>query len=499
MDKGCILWHKTLWKKSFVSRKEAAFMGTECNRDSLVFQTLGRREVVGRFDGGKITSDAGALLLRETERITGVLGRFAACFTDHRDPDLIEHTVPELVSQRVLGLCLGYEDLNDHDQLRHDPLLAVLVGKQDPTGEDRARKRDKGKALAGKSTLNRLELTPVRADADSRYKKITVNRRGVQDFFVEAFLQAHDAPPPWIILDLDAMDIPLHGHQAGRFFHGYYDTYCYLPLFIFCGDHLLCAKLRPSNVDASTGALKEVQRIVAAIRERFPTTPILLRADSGFCREPIMAWCERNQVHYLLGLAKNKRLLREIEAELAQAKTAFDETGKPARVFKDFRYATRNTWSCERRVIAKAEHLDKGSNPRFVVTSLPTDEFPAQATYEETYCARGDMENRLKEQQLGLFADRTSAATMRANELRLWFSAVGYVLMTALRRLGLQGTELAAAQCDTIRLKLFKIGARIRVTVRKVWVSLAENFPYPDVFRRIVQNLIRRPPFPLRC
>ena len=474
-------------------------MTTECNQESFVFQPLGRREVVGRFDGGKITSDAGALLLRETERITGILRTFAACFTDHRDPDLLEHTVLELLAQRVYGLCLGYEDLNDHDQLRHDPLLAVLVGKQDPTGEDRARQRDKGKALAGKSTLNRLELTPARANKDSRYKKITVQRKAVQDFFVDAFLQAHESPPPWIILDLDATDIPLHGHQAGRFFHGYYDTYCYLPLYIFCGDHLLCAKLRPSNLDASTGALKEVQRIVAAIRERFPTTPILVRGDSGFCREPIMAWCERNGVHYLLGLAKNDRLLREIEEELAQAKARFEETGKPARVFKDFLYSTLDSWSGEHRVIAKAEHLDKGSNPRFVVTSLPSDEFPAQATYEETYCARGDMENRIKETQLGLFADRTSAATMRANELRLWFSSAAYVLMTALRRRGLQGTELAQAQCDTIRLKLLKIGARIRVTVRKVWVSLAEGFPSREVFRRIHQNLIRLAPIPLRC
>jgi len=474
-------------------------MTTECSGVSLVFQSLGRRSVVGQFDGGKISSDAGALLLRETERITGTLAKFAACFTDHRDPDRIEHTVSELVAQRVYGLCLGYEDLNDHDQLRHDPLLAVVVGKQDPTGVDRARQRDQGKALAGKSTLNRLELTPVRADAGSRYKKITVNRKAVQDFFVETFLQAQTTPPPRIILDLDATDIPLHGHQAGRFFHGYYDSYCYLPLYIFCEDHLLCAKLRPSNVDASTGALKEVQRIVARIRERFPTTPILLRADSGFCREPILAWCEKNQVDYLFGLAKNKRLLLEIEEELAQAKLAFDETHQPTRVFKDFGYTTLHTWSRARRVIAKAEHLEKGSNPRFVVTSLPPEAFPAQATYEQTYCARGDMENRIKEQQLGLFADRSSAATLRANELRLWFSSVGYVLMTALRRLGLRGTELAAAQCDTIRLKLFKIGARIRVTVRKVWVSLAESFPYQEVFRRIVQNLIRRTPIPLRC
>ena len=481
-------------------------MTTECNAESFLFQPLGRREVVARFDGGTITSDAGALLLRETERITGIIRRLASCFTDHRDPERIEHTVEELIAQRVYGLCLGYEDLNDHDQLRHDPLLAVLVGKEDPSGEDRRRDRDQGKALAGKSTLNRLELTPVRADKGSRYKKITVDRRAVQEYFVEVFLQAHDSPPPCIILDLDATDIPLHGHQAGRFFHGYYDGYCYLPLYIFCGEHLLCAKLRPSNIDGSAGALKEVQRIIAAIRLRWPHVPILIRGDSGFCREAIlalsregMAWCEKNGVHYLLGLAKNERLLREIEEELAQAKAQFEETGKPARVFKDFRYSTLDSWSCERRVVGKAEHLEKGANPRFVVTSLSAEGFPAQTLYEDTYCARGDMENRIKEQQLCLFADRTSSTVMRANELRLWFSSVAYTLMTALQRLGLQGTELAPAQCDTIRLKLLKIGARIRVTVRKVWVSLAESFPYRALFQRVYENLIRRCPLPLRC
>ena len=474
-------------------------MTTECNAESFLFQGLGRREVVARFDGGTITSDAGALLLRETERITGVVRQFAACFSDHRDPERIEHTVEELIAQRVYGLCLGYEDLNDHDQLRHDPLLAVLVGKQDPTGNDRARDRDQGKALAGKSTLNRLELTPPRANRKSRYKKITVQRRAVRDLFPKLFLQAHDSPPPCIILDLDATDIPLYGHQAVRFFHGYYDEYCYLPLYIFCGEHLLCAKLRPSNLDASAGALEELQRIIAAIRERWPATVILIRGDSGFCREPIMAWCEQNGVHYLLGLAKNERLLREIEEELARAKAQFDETGKPARVFKDFRYSTLDSWSCERRVVGKAEHLEKGANPRFVVTSLPPEQREAKSLYEDVYCARGDMENRIKEQQLCLFADRTSSTAMRANELRLWFSSVAYTLMTALQRLGLQGTELAPAQCDTIRLKLLKIGARIRVTVRKVWVSLAESFPYRALFQRVYENLIRRCPCPLRC
>jgi len=487
-------------------------MTTECTQTSFAFHPLPSREVVARFDGGKITSDAGALLLRETERGRGILRRFAACFTDHRDPDLIEHTVLELVAQRVYALCLGYEDLNDHDQLRHDPLLAVLADKRDPLGQDRSRSRDRGKALAGKSTLNRLELTPPGANAGSRYKKITLQRRAVQDLFVEVFLESYAGPPDRLVLDLDATDDPLHGHQAGRFFHGYYDCYCYLPLYIFCGDDLLCAKLRPSNLDASAGALKEVQRLVAAIRERWPEVPILIRGDSGFCREPLMVWCEQNGVDYLLGLAKNKRLLAEMVEELAQAQARFEQTGEPAREFKDFVYQTRESWSRPRRVVGKAEHLRKGANPRFVVTSLPPPVTDAKTLYEEVYCARGDMENRIKEQQLCLFADRTSCATMRANELRLWFSSVAYLLMTALQRHGLQGTELATAQCDTLRLKLLKIGALVRVTVRKVWISLAESYPYAALFRRVYDNLVSAfaglataPPWragftvPLRC
>jgi len=474
-------------------------METQCTQQTFPFQSLGGRAVVARFDGGKITSDAGALLLRETERATSIIAQLAACFTDHRDPDLIEHTVEELIAQRVYALCLGYEDLNDHDALRHDPLLAVLVGKKDPLGEDRVRERDRGKALAGKSTLNRLELTPVRASAQSRYKKITANRRAVQDLFVQVFLQSHLVPPARIVLDLDATDDPLHGHQSGRFFHGYYEEYCYLPLYIFCGDDLLCAKLRPSNIDGSAGALKEVQRIVAALRAQWPQVPIMIRGDSGFCREAIMAWCEGNGVDFVLGLAQNPRLNREIAGELAQAKGEWERTGQPARVFKDFAYQTRESWSRERRVVGKAEHLDKGPNPRFVVTSLATARSAAAALYEEEYCARGDMENRIKEQQMCLFADRTSCATMRANELRLWFSSVAYVLLTALRRRGLAGTELAPARCDTIRLKLLKIGALIRVTVRKVWVSLAESYPYRALFQQVYENLVRLCPLPLRC
>ncbi len=474
-------------------------MATECNQPSFGFHPLGRRDVVARFDGGHITSDGGGLLLRETERMTGIIGQFATCFTDYRDPDRIEHTVDELVAQRIYALALGYEDLNDHDDLRHDPLLAVLAGKKDPLGRDRRRDEDRGKALAGKSTLNRLELTPVRASAASRYKKIALDRRSVQRLFTDVFLQAYARPPKRIVLDLDATDDPIHGHQAGRFFHGYYKSYCYLPLYIFCGEHLLCARLRPSNIDASAGSVKELQRIVGQIRKCWPMVKIVIRADSGFCRERIMAWCEANNVDFVLGLAKNDRLIREIESELAQAKCQYDAIQQPARVFKDFDYQTHKSWSRSRRVIGKAEHLAKGANPRFVVTSLSAEAFDAPSLYEKQYCARGEMENRIKEQQLCLFADRTSAATMRANEVRLWFSSIAYTLMNALRRLGLKDTDLAHERCDTIRFKLLKIGAKILVTVRKVWVSLTEGCPYRRIFAQVYQNLIGTVPIQLRC
>lgn len=474
-------------------------MKTHCNQKTLEFQTENSREIIAHFNGGNISSDSGGLLLRQVEQITGIIRQFAGCFTDYRDPDLTEHTVEELIAQRIYALALGYEDLNDHDELRNDPLLAVMVGKKDPTGKDRIRKRDKGKALAGKSTLNRLELTPARASSKSRYKKTTVNKHAVDAFFTNVFLQSYDQPPSIIVLDLDATDDPIHGHQLGRFFHGYYGNYCYLPLYIFCGEHLLCARLRPSDIDASAGSVKELERIVSQIRSRWPDVRIIIRADSGFCREPIMFWCETNNVDYILGLAKNDRLKKEIAAEIDQAKKIYEETGQPARVFKDFAYQTLESWSRSRRVVGKAEYLQKGQNPRFVVTSLSADEFDAKTLYEEQYCARGDMENRIKEQQLCLFADRTSAATMRANQLRLWFSSVAYTLMNALRRLGLKGTKLAKARCDTIRLKLLKIGAQIKVTVRKVWVSLSESYPYQQLFKQVYENLRRLCPIPLRC
>jgi hypothetical protein len=468
-------------------------MLTECTAREFDFQGLGRRAVTARFDGGAVTSDAGGLLLREVEAKAGILQRFAACFTDHRDSDLVEHSVYELLAQRVYALALGYEDLNDHDALRYDPLLAVLVGKEDPTGADRRRQRDRGKSLAGKSTLNRLELTPTGAKTTSRYKKIVARHHDIESFFVEVFLALHAKPPEEIVLDFDATDDTIHGHQLGRFFHGYYDSYCFLPLYIFCGEYLLCAKLRPADIDGAAGSVKQLARIVEQIRRRWPKVRIIVRGDSGFCRENLMSWCETNGVDFVLGLAKNARLKRMVGKELHEAKAQFDATGLPAREFKDFMYRTRKSWRRERRVVGKAEHLSKGANPRFVVTSLPAEKVDARALYEDVYCARGEMENRIKEQQLCLFADRTSCATMRANQLRLWLSSVAYTLLTALRRFGLPGTEMAPARCDTIRLKLLKLGAVVRTTVRRVWISLSESCPYQRVFAQVVENLRRWP------
>jgi hypothetical protein len=462
---------------------------TECIPSLFTFQNLGARDVVAAFDGGKVTSDAGGLLLREVEGRFGFIEQFARCFTDHRDADAVEHTLTDLLKQRIYGLCLGYEDLNDHDQLRHDPLLAVLVGKKDPLGQDRLRKRDQGKALAGKSTLNRLELTPVRANADSRYKKIVAHVDAMQSFFVEAYVQQYIVPPERIILDVDATDLPLHGHQLGRFFHGYYDEYCYLPLYIFCGDHPLLALLRPADIDACTGLLKHLARIVTHLRQHWPNVKIVVRGDSGFCRDYLMRWCESNGVDFLFGLAKNKRLLKILGKELHDAKELFTQTQTPARVFKDFSYRTKKSWSRERRVIGKAEHLVKGANPRFVVTSLSPEAFSAATLYEEEYCARGAMENRIKEKKLYLFADRVSCSTLRANQVRLCLSTVAYILMRALRQYGLQETEMAQAQCDTIRVKLLKIGATVRVSVRRVCLALSEACPFQNVFARAWENL----------
>jgi hypothetical protein len=470
---------------------------TECKPKRLEFHALDNREIAAHFDGGDITSDAGGLLLREVEGRLGILKGFADCFTDYRKKMWVEHPVADLIAQRVYGLCLGYEDLNDHDDLRADPLLAVMVGKKDPKGEHRFEARDRGKALAGKSTLNRLERTRADAGPWERYKKIVMHPESIDQLMVDSFLDAHQKAPAQIIVDMDATDDPLHGNQEGRFFHGYYDCYCYLPLYIFCDEFLLSAQLRSASIDPAKGALTDLKRVVAQIRARWPKVHILVRGDSGFCRDAIMTWCERQGIDYVLGLAKNDRLLAEIKDELDDAEAESVQTGKMARRFKNIYYQTREkTWSRRRRVVAKAEHLAKGSNPRFIVTSLPQKGFPAAPLYETLYCARGEMENRIKEQQLGLFADRTSTATLRGNQLRLYLSSIAYILMHGLRRLALKDTELEHAQCTTIRLKLLKIGAQIQVTVRRVWIRMAEGYPYQDLFEQALADLNL---IPLRC
>jgi hypothetical protein len=462
---------------------------TECSEQQMEFHALGKRAVIGKFDGGAISSDGGALLLSEVEAKTHIVDRLAALFVDHRKPDLIEHSVRELVGQRIFGLVLGYEDLNDHDRLRFDPLLAAAVGKLDPTGQDRRSEQDRGKALASSSTLNRLELTAKEIEEDERYKKIVANPEGMDRLLVDCFLQSLEQPPAQIWIDLDATDDPTHGRQEGRFFHGYYGHYCYLPLYIFSGEHLLCARLRPSNIDAAAGSVQELDRIVGQTRVRWPETKIIVRGDSGFCREDIMAWCEANSVDFVLGLAKNSRLLAMSLSTRVQAQINFLDTGAASRVFDEFSYQTLDSWSTARRVVVKAEHLSKGANPRFVVTSLSAAQADARTLYEDLYCARGDMENRIKEQQLDLFADRTSTQTLYANQLRLYFSSFAYVLECALRRLGLRGTELESAQCGTIRTRLLKIGARVRVSVRKVWISFSEAFPLARLFAQALRNI----------
>jgi hypothetical protein len=462
---------------------------TECKASQLEFQGCGRRQVVASFDGGRITSDGGLLLLREVASHTGLLERFGRCFTDYRDPRRIEHEVEELVAQRVLALAQGYEDLNDHDALRDDPLLALAVGKPDLTGAQRLRQRDRGHALAGKSTLNRLERTPAKLAQQERYTKIVYDAAAIEALFIEDFIRAHPRPPKELILDLDATDDPLHGQQEGRFFHGYYGCYCYLPLYIFCGDYLLCAKLRKSDRDGAAGALEEVERIVGQLRAVWPGVSITLRADSGFAREELMRWCEQHQVDYVFGLARNSRLEAEVRGELAEAEAQARASGKSVRRFKDFIYQTRQSWSCARRVVGKAEHLIDKANPRFVVTSYTTERMAAAPLYEQLYCARGDMENRIKEQQLGLFADRTSSATMRANQLRLWFAALAYLLVNHLRHTGLRDTELARAQVSTIRCRLLKLGARVTLSVRRVVASLSSAFPLQALFAQVLANL----------
>ncbi len=448
--------------------------------------------MTGRHDGGHMSSDGGGLLLREVDGRIDLTRRLAGCFEDHRNAASVEHGVRALVAQRVHALALGYEDLNDHDALRRDAVLSLLVGRMDPTGAERARQRHRGAALASPSTLNRLELGRPEQPRD-RYKRIVARTEALDELLVELFMESRVEPPRELWLDLDATDDPLHGAQEGRFFHGYYRCYCYLPLYVFCGDHLLRARLRRADEDPAAGAIEELAPVVDQLRRRWPHVRIVLRGDSGFCRDAIMNWCEARGLDYLFGLARNQRLVDALGPALEAARAAHERSGQPARRFADFDYRTRDSWSRSRRVVGKAEHLAKGSNPRFVVTSLPRRKASAKRLYEKLYCARGDMENRIKEQQLDLFADRTSAHEMRANQLRLYFSSFAYVLLHGLRRLGARGTELARAQCGTLRLKLLKVAVRVQITARRVWLSFPRAHPYADMLAAVLANLRREP------
>ncbi len=467
-------------------------MKTECTSSQLEFGFHGRRWVTVGFDGGDLTSEGGGLLLRETDACLGLMRRLASCFRDWRDASAVEHTVQDLVSQRVYGVALGYEDLNDHDQLRRSSLMALLVGKSDITGGARRRLRDRGNALASPSGLNRLELSRPEQARSDRYKRIAADHESLDRLLVDVFLESHDTAPEEIVLDLDATDDPLHGAQEGRFFHGFYRSYCYLPLYMFCGDHLLLARLRRSNRDASAGTVEELRRIVPQIRAAWPDTRIILRGDSCFAREEIMAWCEARGVDYVFGLARNQRLERRIEKALRKSRRRCLERDEASRRFREFGHRTLSSWSRKRRVVGKAEWLPGGRNPRFVVTSLPPSRFGKRDLYEKLYCARGDMENRIKEQQLDLFADRTSTRTIAGNQMRLYWASFAYVLMAALRRIALAGTRFARAQCGTIRLKLLKIAAQLRITHRRIRLALPSAFPWQTDFQAALDNLARR-------
>ena len=454
-------------------------MRAECITTGTLFPDIAGRDAVVRFDAGDVTSDGGVLLLERADRRIDLTRRAALCFRDHRSPERIEHTVRQLVAQRVYGLCLGYEDVSDHDLIGKDPLLAAACG------------RDEG-PLAGKSTLSRLEMTKKGATSATRYEKVELVEERVDQLLADVYMDAMGpADPGLIVIDVDASDVPLHGRQEGRFFHGYYDEHCYLPLYAFAGDHLLLARLRTADHDAAKGVVDELKAIVARLRQRWSRAQILVRGDSGFCREELMAWCEAAGHFYVVGLARNARLEEKVADALAEATALHEKSKKAERVFRDFDWTTLDTWSRDRRVVAKAEHLVGGKqNPRFVVTNLSRNSWSARRLYEDLYCARGEAENRIKEQQLGLFATRLSTPTLQGNTVRTAMSAMAYVLTCALRRIGLAGTEMENAQADTIRLRLLKVGALIRVTTRKIWVSMSSSWPGKEVFTACAARLL---------
>lgn len=458
-----------------------------CKQTVFEFQDHNRRKVTACFDGGYLSSDGGgSLLLRELERHTGIIARLCNCFTDYRNPNRIEHSVEELLRQRIGALCLGYEDLNDHDRLRYDPALALMAGKGDVEGLDRNREQDSGKALAAHSTLNRFELGALGGDA--RYKKIIPDITRIEELLIKEGLRAIPRRSRQIVLDFDATDDPLHGAQEGRFFHGYYGHYCYLPLYCFCGNVPLWAWLGSAQRDASEGTVDALKKIVPAIRKRFKgKVQIIVRGDGGFARETIMHWCEQNKVAYCFGLSRNTRLRKKLSASFEALQEQCPQL--PARRFAQFDYRTLKSWSRSRRVVGKAELLERGENPRFVVTNLDETEFDARSLYEDFYCGRGDMENRIKEQQQDLFADRTSTHAMASNQLRLWLSAFAHLMFSRLQACALRGTALEKATIGTVRLRLFKIAARLKVSVRRIRFELPSGCPDEAVFAAVWKNL----------
>lgn len=461
---------------------------TECRQESLKFPDLISRPVVVEANADHVSSDGGSVLLATMDRSFGFTQRFARCFRDERHPDWIEHKLLTMLRQRSYGIALGYEDLNDHDQLRLDPLIAAACGRDDVEGAERW--RDQGKPLAGKSPLNRLELRP-RGEKDFKYKRIEARGEAIEDFFIQEYVRTLKQGTGRVVLDLDLTADPLYGEQEGRFFHGYYDDYCYLPLYIFAGDWPVVARLRTADQDHFEDTMRVVAKVVAAIRRKFPRMKIVLRGDSGFCRDELMAWCEQDRVQYVFGLGGNAVLKRILRGSLRAAQSMLDyHHSQSERRYKDFRYRAKSWAKRKRRVVGKAEWTTQGANPRFVITSIPASEVPAPALYEQEYCGRGNMENRIKEQHLDLFADRTSTHSLQSNQLRLWFSTLAYLMMTSLRRWGLAGTELAQATCATIRLKLFKVGAIVKVSYRRVLVLLSESYPLKDLWFKVGAKLL---------
>lgn len=474
--------------KPRLSKKHNA-MTAPFTSKKLQWEDLGRRRVEADFSAGRVSSDGGGLLLREVDRRLLLTKRLAECFVDHRSPNATEHNVRELLAQRIYGLALGYEDLNDHQMLSRDPLLAALVGKVDVDGQNRARDADRGQPLASPSTLGRLERTKETANEKSRYEKIVCDFEAIGRLFVDLFIESFAACPETVVVDLDPSDIQLHGNQEQHYYHGYYRHHCYLPLYAYCGAHPLAVVLQPSSQDGAKGARTFLSRLVGQLRAAWPQVRIILRGDSGFCRDWLMSWCENNRVDYVIGVARNKRLETAIRQQMEKARREHLQTGKSARRFRSFLYRTRTSWSRKRRVIGKAEYLSKGANPRFVATTLAPSEWDKQRLYEELYCARGEMENRIKEQQLDLFGDRASSHTFRGNELRLWLSMAAHLLIVGLRRLALEGTELAKAQASTLRVKLLKIGSLVTVSARRVYVRMSSAYPRQELLATALERL----------